>query len=187
MRTPAVLLILAALAACSTRENPVYSSDELAEFMGTREERAARAPYSPPGWPLKRGDVISMRRQSELNRKFPGFCGRDAKNAFWVGDMVFGTSWTTSPRVSDVYGGNFIDARMAWIAAGNDPEDEPVLLYRGHFRAYAASDCEPPRHVRDPSGWAAVLAGVRYTGIDRYNEEMWTEERWLDGYVGEGR
>lgn len=54
-----VKLICGALAAgwgggCLPRDNPavppspLFSAEELAKFMGTREERAARAPYSPP-------------------------------------------------------------------------------------------------------------------------------------------
>ena len=57
MRTS--LKLAAALAAvwgggCLPRDNPasppppLFSAEELAKFMGTREERAARAPYSPP-------------------------------------------------------------------------------------------------------------------------------------------
>ena len=71
MRSVLIAFALAALAACEHRppgaaapapltdDEGVLQLDGLGEFgplirkaMGTRAERAARAPYSPPGWPL---------------------------------------------------------------------------------------------------------------------------------------
>lgn len=175
MRNPATLLTLAALAGCAIHENPAarYSPEELAEFMGTREERAARAPYSPPGWPLKRGDVVSEECRAELRRQFPDYCEGFTRNGFWVGDMAFGSSWGMD--------------RETIPAKRDDPWD---YIYKGHFRAYG--DCHKPEmlppHVRDPAESHFVLAGKR-TGIDYSEgsaEEIWTEERWLAGYTGEG-
>ena len=62
--TNRTILILAAAvvwaAGCerprATAREPDLPS-EIAKFMGTTEERTNRAPYSPPGWPLKRGET----------------------------------------------------------------------------------------------------------------------------------
>jgi len=62
--------------------------------MGTAEERAARAPYSPEGWPINRGDVVSHARYSDNQGEFGSWLG--VRQPFWVGDMVFGARWTFS-------------------------------------------------------------------------------------------
>lgn len=85
MRTAAVLLTLAALAACEVPRRPAAGTttppaaepsaapDEAPDyfagmdFMGTAASRAERAPYSPVGWPLQREDVVSFDRWHELS------------------------------------------------------------------------------------------------------------------------
>lgn len=74
---PMLAAILAlGFAACQPPKHDVRpagpaESEALAAFMGTREEREARAPYSPPGWPLQPGDLIPSREWYALNRRFP--------------------------------------------------------------------------------------------------------------------
>lgn len=187
----AVLAVVAAVTAtgCVTAENSpaAYSAAELEAFMGTREERAARAPYSPPGWPLKIGDNISERRWDEITARFPDF-GSDFDNVFWLGDMAFGAAWGTN-----------WEWRRAnpWKISGFD---DPVYRYNGHFRAYGlCAHLELPSHVRDPSKacfeWMSekeLKKKKLYSGIDFYTTEgrpqdVWTRERWLAGYTGDGR
>lgn len=178
-RNPLFLLALPLVATgCVTAENgPVaYDADELAAFMGTREERAARPPYSPSGWPLKPGDEISDRRRYELNRQFPRFCSF-VNNVFWVGDMAFGAI--------------FSDTKWFREHPGELPGyDDPIFRYLGHGRAFGGCAKEDlPPHVRDPSKALHWFANT-YTGVDFSEgrpDEIWTEERWLDGYTGGGK
>ncbi len=155
--------------------------------MGTREERAARAPYSPPGWPLKRGDIVSDLQRMKLDDQFPRLCEMDVPHVFWVGDMAFGAIWSSKTP-----------AFRASIGTGKPPGlDVPSYRYVGHVHMYAGCELdELPPHVRDPSKVLHWLTGTdgrgRYrkpTGADYSQdrpEEIWTEERWLAGYVGEG-
>ena len=66
---------------------------DLAAFMGTPEEREARAPYSPPGWPLRRGDLISWERREELHREFRPW--NDIRAVFWLDTLAFGAHYKT--------------------------------------------------------------------------------------------
>ena len=120
--SPLIFLV----AASNTYENPasraLFDAVELAEFMGTRAERAERAPYSPDGWPLQRGDLVSYERQTELGREFPSVCGISA--VFWVGDMAFAARWSSHRNhIGEAWDPN---AKMA---------DIPVA-YLGHVREY---------------------------------------------------
>ncbi|MDE2761154.1 MAG: hypothetical protein OXK74_00010 [Gemmatimonadota bacterium] len=191
-----MLAAVAGLAACAGREGPIaYTADELAEFMGTREERAARAPYSPPGWPLKRGDDIGERRLGELNGRFPHLdCGArepyGIAHVFWVGDMAFGSKWGGTTSWVREHGDDVGEAYIAWMEAGGDIMDTPLWRYLGHFRQYDdfyPGECpDLPSHVRDRSQVDAMLSDVWAGFAPRNPEETWTEERWLAGYVGEG-
>lgn len=189
MRTPAILLALAALAACEpdrrTGAAPPADSegrlllDGLGEFgpqiraaMGTRAERQARAPYSPPGWPFRRGEVVSFERWNEMNGKFPRACGASA--AFWVGDMLFGALW----------------------AAHGPPRMYQPSVYVGHVRGYIARDPLPPclrrmpPYLRERPELLYAPPGSRddlVTGGDGRDKPEWTRERWLEGYLGRDR
>ncbi len=206
MRNTAILLALAALAACEhsppgaaapvplTDADGALLLDGLGEFgplireaMETRTERAARAPYSPPGWPLRRGEDITRARRRELDAAFPETCG--IKAPFWVGDRVFGAAW----RYRDPYAGVLLTADMEYV---------------GHYREYIGDwvgeydswECRLPPHL-------GVAADGRYGRVSElpaalvripYNEKVvrdgdnnsehppyWTRELWLAGYTGE--
>ena len=209
MRRAAIPLTLAALAAamdagCAPRDNsvissPLFSAEELAEFMGTREERAARAPYSPPGWPLQRGDTISDARLRELKRDFGHYCG-EIRAPFWVGDMVFGAGFRSSVPddviiVGTLPGDHIVDTVARWGTKAH-PSQVHRRIYTGHHRRYlwnhvparkeglrrCASASRLPPHLRahGPGVLAVPMSERQPAGI-------WTQERWLEGYVGEGR
>lgn len=215
MRT-LVKLICGALAAgwgggCLPRDNPavppspLFSAEELAKFMGTREERAARAPYSPPGWPLQRGDTISFDRHRELTwRQFPGYScggGKLVKAPFWVGDMAFGAEFKLHP------GGNGVmvagpDPDVIYIVpppGGDERDTRSYAVYRGHFRDYLWTEKPSPEqlarcngpplpsHLR-AHGLGVLAVPLKERNPERWNPEgTWTRERWLEGYVGGGR
>lgn len=170
--------------ACQNYEHPagpgLFDAVDLAEFMGTRAERAERAPYSPAGWPLQRGDVISYERRAELSRAFPSVCGIHAP--FWVGDMAFSATWSSSrTALGDAWDPN---AKMS---------DIPVA-YLGHVRHYVwgvkCRDRDLPPHLRNLGH--EVLAPpatmkVFHKGGDSREPASWTQEQWLDGYTGRDR
>ena len=142
--------------------------------MGTEEERAARAPYSPEGWPLERGDVVSFDRSWELDHEFPGWNG--IHNVFWVGATAFGARWLVHvPSWTDRH----------WAA----PE-----RYIGHFPEktnWSEWWEDIPEHLRDvnPVELQAALfdpAGGRtkWKNIKALEAE-WTEDAWIRGYTGE--
>ena len=85
MKTAAVLLMsLVVLAGCEPEAAPVAEGEDLTEFMGTRAEREARAPYSPPGWPFQPGDLMTSReKHNRLDLRFGSWRGVSAP--FWVG------------------------------------------------------------------------------------------------------
>ena len=166
-------------------ESEATGVEALAAFMGTLEEREARAPYSPVGWPLKPGDLVTSREWgSHLARHFPGW--RDVEASYWVGPRVFGAVFRVDSE--------------AWRAAREeDPLADMMLRYYGHARQKTswewehASWLDPlPSHLQRedpeklkralyaPGGWAQSadtrLAEIEYT---------WTRENWLEGYVGE--
>ena len=194
MRSVAIAFALAALAACEHRppgaaapaplvdDEGMLQLDGLGKFgpqireaMGTSAERAARAPYSPPGWPLRRGEDVGIgsslsreypERRWELEAAFPETCGIHAP--FWVGDRVFGAFWM-------------------------------VTEYIGHFREYVDQarwfsespehrDCRLPPHLGGEV--PAALAWMPYDEVARDPDSFehrphWTRERWLAGYAGE--
>ena len=183
MRNTATLLTLAALTACeasrrSTRPDALFDAAELAEFMGTRAERAARAPYSPLGWPVGRGELVSFERWVQLTREFPLVCG--ISSPFWVGDMVFGALWN-------------VDGEAWMVARRHDPDAGPPVRYQGHVRQYnyghLCSRRSLPPHLRD-HGPEILHPPQTMTYWDPMNPEplaIWTRDRWLDGYTGGDR
>ena len=181
MRSVAIAFALAALAACEHRppgaaapaplvdDEGMLQLDGLGKFgpqireaMGTRAERAARAPYSPPGWPLRRGEKIES--WEELEAAFPRTCGIRAP--FWVGDRVFGAA------LGDGYVGHYRE----YV--------HPALLEQAPW-----SRCQLPPHLGGEV--PAALARIPYDEVVRIDDNAsahppyWTRERWLAGYVGE--
>ena len=185
MRTATILLTVAVLAGCRDRPEPGpfgFGPDELAAFMGTAEERAARAPYSPPGWPLQPGDTISRERWTALLEQFPDWRGIHAP--FWVGARAFGAAWQTV------------------FPAGATTLAEGLVRYEGHrpqktgvwddSRAmfpYVMPGDEFPAHLRgaDPEALKRELYCPECaTGgsMEEVHGQAWTQERWLAGWTG---
>lgn len=186
MRSMSAALALAALAACEHRPpgaaapapltdaEGVLLLDGLGEFgpqireaMGTRAERAARAPYSPPGWPLRRGESVTYDRKRELNAAFPETC--EIRNPFWVGDRVFGASWGGTR-----YNGHF----RKYV--------NPLHYSEARWRRW--ENCRLPPHLGGEL--PAALALIAYDEVERHTGDFeerphWTRERWLAGYAGE--
>lgn len=144
--------------------------------MGTAEERANRAPYSPVGWPLERGEVVSFGRYRELG-KFGDWLGATAP--FWVGKTVFGARWTFSHD----------DPGTGWY---------PNMEYIGHFPEKTKHEdwtYTMPDHLipmsQTEEGFVEIaksvfkLTGGSMEGIEEM-KLIWTRERWLEGYTGEG-
>lgn len=217
MRSVLIAFALAALAACEHRPPgaaaPSPSTDgegrllldglgefgpQIREAMGTRAERAARAPYSPPGWPVKLGEAIPSFQADddswyELMEEFPWVCGIDAP--FWVGDMVFGATWSDAPSATGV------EYSEPWRTSdGEVAEWLKWTAYTGHYRAYVSDDPRPsclsklPAYVRGDHTVFAVPAERRgeFIGMggdwgDPFHEPGTLEELWLAGYVGQGR
>ena len=194
---PPALVPAAIATGCVTDENSpaAYGPDELAAFMGTPEERAARAPYSPPGWPLMPGDLASdggagdpggaYPDMQELHSRFPGSCGLD--NVFWVGDMAFGARWGADPAYDwsapPLYFPQPSTPEEATIQAKAIRATAPLFQYRGHVRGYGACDLDKlPPHVRDP---AVVHDARKFSDVHPKDSAIWTRDRWLAGYTGD--
>ena len=186
-RTASLFALVAVLmAACRDQKAAVAPAGpetgeaaEFAEFMGTRAEREARAPYSPPGWPLQPGDLVTRDEKFALADQFPSFEGVQAH--FWIGDKVFGAAFKgAAPAIGERYARN-----------------TTVSHYLGHFpdaprRRFGRRDLPP--HLRDLRDQdfeklrAALLAGTSVRFNREYVEKMkteWTRERWIAGYTGD--
>ena len=187
----------------ATPPAPLFSAEDLAEFMGTRKEREARAPYSPPDWPLRVGDTIPRNRRSrELYKSFDAYlCYTPYIDdspiigaPFWVGEMVFGAEFETVPISNAVIVGpvpGSPDVLRMEVPGGGEEVYHPRggdLVYEGHFRRYVEPEyvgtCvgSLPSHIRKHG--FDVLAVPE---SDRDPAGTWTRERWLEGYVGSGR
>jgi len=197
MRTAAVLLTLAALAACEVPRRPAAGTttppaaepsaapDEAPDyfagmdFMGTAASRAERAPYSPVGWPLQREDVVSFDRWHELVTEFEGWQGVSAP--FWIGKTVFGARWLLDDAV-----------------VGPPPLYEPGSRYIGHFptKTYWRSfGRNLPDHLHEMSqteeGFEEIARRLfdpkalakEFSELEEL-QRIWTREAWLDGYTG---
>jgi len=79
-------------------------ADQIIEAMGTRAERAARAPYSPPDWPYERGELVKSEQHTGvwLHETF-GMWTRSAEAPFWVGKRVFGARWAGASKPGDTW------------------------------------------------------------------------------------
>ena len=192
MRTAAILPILAGLAACELPRRPgggatapprpePHAPDEAPDFfadmdfMGTAASRAERAPYSPVGWPLQRGDTITTKRWLELDREFPGWAP-GAAASFWIGKTVFGMRHRlvdSGEFVPDVeYIGHY-PAKTHWIHWSLNLPDHLLEMSRTEegFEEIAKSLFDPR-----PGNWN----GSQLPELKR----IWTREAWLDGYTG---
>ncbi len=144
--------------------------------LGTREEREARAPYSPENWPHERGDVVGFAaRFFDLAEEFGDWQGVYAP--FWLGKTVFG-------------------ARFEPIDAVGAPDFE----YIGHYPqktsirdGYWWSE-NLPEHLHTLSqtadGFTEIANSLFHpTARDHHGLDslklVWTEDAWLDGYTGE--
>ena len=154
-------------------------AQHIQDAMGTREERAAHAPYSPTGWPLERGEIVTNERWDELSAEFPGWEG--VASTFWVGTTVFGARWTGG-GVQQREGRGFF---------------EYDIRYVGHFPSKTSSEFWTyyiPDHLFEKSQTTAgfleiadAVFSVRYSSFANLDEMelVWTEQAWLDGYTGE--
>ena len=140
--------------------------------MGMPEERAVRAPYSPPGWPLQRGDrVVGYDEWTCLLAEFAEWQGIHAP--FWVDTLVFGAQWHshgTYPAVETEYLGHYPERTTV------PPE-------------YWDMEDGPPPHLEgeDPKELARLFFRNWRTTYEGMPEQrrIWTEQRWMAGHVGE--
>lgn len=156
---------------------PGAEADPLAVFMGTRQERAARAPYSPEGWPLQRGDITTWDFRNELLEEHRFSVWDDAAAPFWIGKTVFGAYFTS-----------------IIVVPPGQTRDHSKAVYHGHF---------PEKTLRWPP-WNALPEHLRGRDLDELKSslytlrggplvpsaemvETWTEDAWLDGFTGAGR
>ena len=175
MRTVQIFLVLAVPAACNyppgeaTTTEPPEESPKNAlttPVMGLPAERAARAPYSPPGWPLKRGDMVAAEEWTCLLEQFPQWHGIYAP--FWADTLLFGADWRL--------GGHLSAVSIEYL--GHYPERTMVPPEYWELRD------GPPPHFEDNHRDAAR---VFYSEWPPWQSErrLWTEERWIAGYTGE--
>jgi len=149
---------------------------EIQAAMGTAEDRAARAPYSPEGWPINRGDVVSFSRYQELQGEYGEWLG--VRAAFWVGKLVFGAQWTFSHEDN----GSFYPD-MEYI--GHFPEKTKHEDWPDHLPAHLLT-----RNLLTAAGLTEIgesvfkLRGGSLTNIEEL-KLIWTRARWLEGYTGE--
>lgn len=174
------------MAACDPHSIPPADPgepDETIPFMGTRAERAARAPYSPLGWPLQRGDLLTLTERRELWMRFGSWHGIRAP--FFVGDKVFGA----------LIVGDIEASRAATDRAGHG-RTVLVSRYYGHFSQKARFDfgrSDLPSYLRgeDLAEMKRRLYSGHFHRIDAaFRAEMletWTADRWLEGYTGDAR
>jgi len=156
-------------------------ADQIVAAMGTRAEREARAPYSPPGWPYERGEIVQV---TDYNDEPFGHWTSPIQAPFWVGKRVFGARWE---MVEPPEGWH------PWI---------PTVEYVGHFPQRTVDPLwfrRLPDHLADvnpvelqASLFDTVLVGTlggdfatKRIGMDTLLSH-WTEERWIDGYTGPG-
>ena len=189
MRHAAILLTLAALAACEPPEGGTNRTeppkDDLAAFMGTAQERAARAPYSPPGWPLERGEAISGERRRNLEREFMGGSYYFGFAPFWIGEKLFTARWLT---VLDGWDDQLWLEVLPTRYLGHYPDKITSEVF---FEPdYPWRDVVLPSHLRgrNPEMLKRVLYArgefrKRWPSTEMKAE--WTRERWLAGYTGE--
>ncbi len=142
--------------------------------MGTAEDRAKRAPYSPEGWPLWPDEIVSWDRARELDAEYEGWLGVSAP--FWVGKIVFGAQFTGDKD------------------AGAGTDGLPNFRYIGHFPDKTKYELWPeyiPQHLAEK---ILTQAGFQEVGESIFKLEgsidigelqlIWTRERWLEGYTG---
>jgi len=163
---------------------------QIIEAMGTRAEREARAPYSPPDWPYERGERITMDQARENFLTFWHWKGVGAP--FWVGKRVFGARWAGSEKPG---------VRMGYEYLGHFPQRTvEALWFQSDYQEGEHGwelDGGLPDHLADVNPvelqdflFDTLLAGMpggdikaRRVGLDTLLLH-WTEERWLDGYTG---
>lgn len=192
MRTVAIIPTVAGLAVvlAACREHtpepvPTEPAPEVRQLaalsqtdMGTREEREARAPYSPVWWPQDVGDIVSGQRSHDLELA-GSWNGLSA--VFWVDTLAFVPVFST-----------------VW------PDGEPVptgAMYEGHFPRKSHNDPDGywtewwddwPAHLEgqdsaDVKRWLYDPA-FRHTsrGATEAEKAIWTRARWLEGWRGPG-
>lgn len=179
MRTAAILLTLAALAACAEppKAGTQPPKNDLAAFMGTAEERAARAPYSPVGWPLQRNEVVAGDRRRNLEREFMGGSYRFGFAPFWIGEKLF-TARFMGVQI-------FEDGTSTTRYLGHFPDKIDDELF--FDSKYSWRDVVLPPHLRDqnPNELKRLLyREFRERWPTAAMRAEWTRERWLAGYTG---
>ena len=147
-------------------DEPPENENRAALAMGSPEERTARAPYSPPGWPLKRGDLVADDEWDYLLEQFGGWHGIEAP--FRADTLVFGADWRIGGTLSD----------LAIEYLGHYPERTVVPP------EYWESRDGPPQFGGDNGEAARAFHSGEWPPW-RAERQSWTEERWIAGYAGE--
>jgi len=158
-------------------------ADQIIEAMGTRAEREARAPYSPPDWPYEPGELVKSEQHTGvwLHETF-GMWTMSAEAPFWVGKRVFGARWRGADKPGDMwlyqeYLGHFpvrtVDPLWFRRLPDHLADVNPVELQAVLFDSV---------HVWEPDGWWRT----QREGMDTLPLH-WTQERWIDGYTGPRR
>ena len=153
-------------------------ASQMRQAMGTRAEREARAPYSPPGWPLERDEVISSERYQELGGRFAtGWPGVSAP--FWVGTTVFGARWNGGglPAASSAF-----DLDVRYI--GHFPQRTTSQLWTDHIPEHLHESISTPEGFVQVAEKVFRIRGSTLGGVEEM-KLIWTEQAWLDGYTGE--
>lgn len=195
MRTVSILLIPVAMAAgCAEPPKPVATAPpgspgspqaerDVAAFLGTVEDREARAPYSPPGWPLQPGDVILDLHESDAEAEFPDWNG--IADVFWLDTIAFGSAFEIYwPRGVT----SLANAGRRYL--GHFPQQVPAEYY-GHYWYSAPL---PPHlageSAEDVKRWLYADETQRsrvWTGgplLPEAAKTEWSRERWIAGYTG---
>ena len=138
--------------------------------MGTAEERANRAPYSPVGWPWEPGDVVSF--DWYMNNPFGSWEG--VSSPFWIGDMVFGARWVAT--------GDNLWPEHEYI--GHFPQKTKHLWWSENLPGHLLGKSQTEEGFSEIAKSVFKLRGGRMDRIEEL-QLIWTRERWLAGYTGE--
>ena len=197
MRSASPLFVLLALTDCAPDPPPVpamTTEPEAVEAepgvawiktdMGTREEREARAPYSPWWWPVNVGYTFADTSTYSYFDLSAAGRWNEISGVFWVDTLAFEAVFTASDTE---WPPNGRPAPLEWV-------------YEGHFPRKSRRSPEEwghdwPTHLED-SDSADVARWLSdpqpRNGLGRSPEdplpgdEMWTRERWLEGWRGPG-
>lgn len=152
---------------------------QIRDAMGTRAEREARAPYSPPGWPLERDEIVTHERYQQLGGQFatdwPGVSA-----PFWVGTTVFGARWNSGgvPQGS----GGFAALNVRYI--GHFPQKTTSQLWTFYIPEHLYEEIRTTEGFIEVAKKVFRIRGGSLDGVEDMKLE-WTRQAWLDGYTGQ--